>query len=261
LAFILAVFYLVRLLISRKLNIKKESHIIVFGIVLIVFTIVFLLFPQSKYIWENTPLFSEINYPWTLLAPLGFLISFLSGFLAILSEKSKLLVVVLAVIGFLVSIQYAKPEKYIDRGDNFYMTNDATTTSSQELMPLWVKSLPNERYEKKVEIPDRLGSISDLTFNSKNTLFTADMKDSGFMIVNTIYYPGWEAFIDEKKVGISFNNNKGIMRINLPKGKHNVKFVFKETMLRLIADSISLTTFILILVLFVWNLSRKIRAY
>lgn len=208
----------------------------------------FLLFQQSSFLWKNVPLLSEINYPWINLGILGFIISLLAGFL---SKKAigKYLVILFTIIAIFTVLPYAKPQYFVDRGDNFYLTNEATTTSSNELMPLWVRKIPIKRSISKIEIIRGIAGIANVTFNSKSITFSVDAKSDSLARVNTIYYPGWKATIDSAIASISYANEMGVMDIHAPLGKHVVKLSFGETNLRLSSDIISAISFLMVIYL------------
>lgn len=213
------------------------------------------LFPISKTLW-NLPLLSEINYPWTMLSQLGLLISLLAGYLVKFkyTKVIALAVVILALVHF---VPLAKPESYINKGDDYYFTNDATTTSSNELMPLWVKSLPYQRPSEKVEIIDGNGGINGLSYNSKKLMFGFNGEKDSQIRINTIYYPGWQIFDNNKLVTPTYNNKYGVMDINLSKGEHAVVAKFSETKPRLAADLISLIGLFSLGALAIKSLNKK----
>ena len=210
----------------------------------------FLLFKPSNFLWENLPLLSEINYPWIVLGILGFLVSLLAGFLC--REKiTKYIVVCLGIISVFLVLPYAKPQYYVDRGDDFYLTNDATTTSSNELMPLWVRKIPFQRPASKIEIVKGQGNIKNIFYNSKQIKFSINALSQSMARINTIYFPGWKAYVDKVNVPISYANELGVMDISIPSGDHAVHVSFGETPLRLISDTISLSSVFILLFLMV----------
>ena len=75
------------------------------------------------------------------------------------------------------------------------------------------------------------------------------MNKDGVIRLNIIYFPGWRGFIDREETTISYINDKGVIEINVPKGKHTVRFSFGETSTRLISDIITLASFIALLIL------------
>jgi len=196
------------------------------------------LFSPFKFFWK-VPILSEINYPWIMLGQLGLLLSFLGGFLT--KFKYTKFLVIISVFGALfIYIPLAKPSEYIDKGDDYYFTNDATTTSSKELMPLWVKSFPNQRPNQKVEVLKGHGNIKNLFFNSKQVSFQLSTPGVSSIRINTIYYPGWKVFDNGKEIPVSYTNIYGVMDINVSNGTHNINAEFSETKLRLMSDLISL---------------------
>lgn len=200
-----------------------------------------MLFPFSKVIWEHTPLLKEINYPWTFLGPLGFVITLLSGYVMTIQSNIVRWIAIVAVIAeILLVIPYAKPEKYVYFDDNYFLTNDATTTSSTEYIPLWVKKWPIERPEPKVTVTQ--GTVQNITANSKRVQFVVASNKPTTVTINTIYYPGWIVKVDNVFTPIQYQNPKGVMQVAVDKGSHTVVAKFGETPLRAAADAVSLAS-------------------
>ncbi len=200
---------------------------------------ILMMFPVAEFIWR-LPLLSEINYPWTLLLPLGFLMSFLTGVIAN-AKFGKILGGILVISAILLTFSYANPDYFVNRGESYYITNEATTTSSQELMPLWVSSIPTVRYEEKINSGF---NISSLFYSSNKITFDAASSSAGLLSVNQIYYPGWKALVNDRPSEIQFNNPYGIMSLELPAGQNSIELTFYETKLRGFFDIISLIAFV-----------------
>jgi len=232
---------------------KKEKHFEEYSIkIASILTIsaaffAFLLFRPSEFLWKGMPFLSEINYPWITLGVLGFLVSLLAGFLC-KQSFGKYFMISLAVITVAITLPYAKPEYYFNKGDGYYLTNDATTTSSNELMPLWVKKIPDKRPAEKIEVLG-LGKVENFSYNSKQILFSVDLLSQSTVRINTIYYPGWKVNVDNQSMPISYGNDLGVMDIPIPSGKHLVKASFTETPLRITSNSISLLSLFALLLL------------
>lgn len=218
---------------------KTKSHILPLLLVVSFLSMLFLLFPIANLVWEVTPLLSEINYPWTLLSQIGLVCALLAGYL-FTKKMTGYGAMLLALLAIVLYMPYAKPELYVDRTDNFYVTNDATTTSSRELMPLWVKQHPTIRPGQKVEIIQGKGILTNISHSSKHVRFMVDLPEQSVVQINTIYYPGWHVIRSGMKQDIQYTNTKGVMQLSLPPGKHAIDAQFKETPLRLSADVISL---------------------
>lgn len=258
LAFGLTVFLLIFAILKRRELFKTESFRLATSLIITSFSLAFLLFSSSAFLWQNVPFLSEINYPWTILAPLGFLVSLLVGFLGATKTKiMRVLVILLVLVAILVFYPYARPQYYFDKGDNFYLTNDATTTSSDELMPLWVSQKISQRTQNKVEIMEGEGEINNLFYNSKKTMFNLTAQNNVRVRVNTIYYPGWGVLVDGEVTEFSFKNEKGVIEVPLEEGNHQVLLEFRETPFRALADVISLASGGLIVIMCLYKFSRR----
>ena len=234
--------------IFRKDKKNKTSNYYFYILFLTSIFFIFLLLKWSEIFWK-LPFLSEINYPWTLLGPIGFLLSLAAGFFATQNLTKQIIVVVLG-ISIITVFPYAKPQSTFDKGDDFYLTNQATTTSSNELMPLWVKTMPSNQYPQKVEIINGKGEVKNLTYNSKTIRFNTINDSNIDLRVNIIYYPGWILEVNKKQAEIKYNNDMGVMEINIPSGSSEVSFSFKETPIRLISDAISLASLLFVVIVF-----------
>lgn len=245
---VLIIFLGLALVLLRKNKEKPMAIFLIFSIIIISL----LLFSPSSFIWSHTPLLSDINYPWIILGIIVFLISLLAGCLTKFGKSFMFLAAVLAVSAVILVLPHAKPENFLDRGDNFYLTNQATTTSSNELMPLWVKKIPDKKADKKVEVSK--GSIQNLFYNSKKINFSLDLSIDEKVKINTIYYPGWVINLDGIKTNINYDNEYGLITLNVNKGKHLVSGDFSETPTRFMGDFISLSSFFVIALFYIFNL-------
>lgn len=216
-----------------------------------------LLFPISSLVWK-LPLLKEINFPWIVLSQLSLLIAVVSGYL-VLKTTTKYIVIFVITLAVLINIPNAKPSEYFDKGDGYYFTNTGTTTSSSELMPLWVKERPLESPKEKVEILSGKGNISSYNGNSKQFSFAFSASEKSKIRINTIYFPGWKIFVNNEEVKIDYSNNKGLMEINVPKGENQVVGKFENTTIRTIANIISLLAVGGIVIYIVFEISKLVK--
>lgn len=232
------------ILISMK---RKISFIASYYLLFAFGTTILLVLPLSFIFWHYIPLYSDIDFPWRILGLTAFFMSLFIGVIAT-NKHLRILNICLILLVIIVNLPNAKPTSYTNLPDSYYFTNEATTTSADELMPIWVKYKPRERAEKKVEIVSGKGDIT-YTSNSVSTNISLNLAEDSIIRVNTIYFPGWEATIDGKKTEVNYNNDFGVMGVNVNKGAHEVKLLFKETELRLFSDLISAISLIIILVI------------
>lgn len=237
---------LIFILVLVLLITKKKTKDAKTAFFLVITTLIFsaLMFPQTSFIWSLTPLLSEINYPWTNLSVIMLLISLLSGYLVSFGKWFKSFGFAFAILAMVMIIPNAKPQATVNRGDSFYLTNQATTTSSNELMPLWVKDKPQKQWDEKIENINGKEAIETLQISSNKILFRTFLASERTIQVNTIYYPGWKAYVNNKEWLISYDNPKGVIRLNLIKGENSVGLFFRETPIRILGDLISLLSFL-----------------
>ncbi len=242
-----ALLFIYRLKIPKKLN---TSRLLFLFFLILGFGGILLSSKASLILWNFLPS-SFIQFPFRFLSYLILSISFLSSYL-IYSLKGYIRFFILVfLIGILIysSFSYLLPKEFFNKGDNFYSTNEGTTTVHDEYMPIWVKSIPNEHFKNKVEIKSGDGEIKNLVFNNKRISFDYNAIESSIIRVNTIYYPGWHAYIDDKEMVIDYSNEKGVMDIHLTPGENKVVIVFSETPLRKYCDLVTILSFAGLLIL------------
>jgi hypothetical protein len=228
--------------LSNKSLVNKHRLTVFFMIIGILS--VFLSSQVSTFLWNYLPS-SFIQFPFRLLSLSLISLAFIGAFVVshLKSWQRHVFIFAIALSLSVSSVQYIKSVEYINKGEGFYTTNSSTTTVHDEYMPTWVKEKPTQRPDKKVEILDGEGEISDLNNSNKKVAFTANLETDSIIRLNTIYWPGWRAYINNKEVEINYENQKGLMEIGVPAGIWQVKFNFFEIPVRLISDIISVISF------------------
>lgn len=220
----------------------KKSEILnkqIFIFCLLFFLITLILTQKfSNLIW-NFPLLKMVDFPWRIMSLVIFFSSIIIS-LMLKVRKTLYLTILLVCISFFSNISFIPQLNYFNKDDSYFFTNDSTTTSKDELMPIWVKLKPENRYNEKVEIAQGRAEISNLRYNSKEISFNLNADSAGIARINTIYFPGWNFKKDRQKLSINTNNPYGIMTFSFESGKSTVTGKFKETNVRLISDLLSI---------------------
>lgn len=227
---------------------NKTNKLFILMLVLAVFSI-FLSSKISLFFWNYIPS-SFIQFPFRFLSYIPLSLAFLSAFILSKTKEKKRLVILITFL-FVLSFSafpYLKPAEFFDKGDSFYATNEGTTTVRNEYLPKWVKVKPTEHFKQKAEILSGEGEISNLRYNSGKISFNIALQNNSPVRINTIYYPGWESFIDGMQSKIEYRNKFGVMDVSVPKGQHSVKLSFSETPPRLFADFISLSSLMVLII-------------
>lgn len=202
---------------------------------------VFLSLSLSSFIWEILPV-GFIQFPFRFLSTALLSSAYLAAYLlnGISGQKKWVVTAILLVALLFSALPYSQPSEFFDKGEGFYSTNEGTTTVQDEYMQRWVKVKPIQHFKEKVEVISGNAMINNLVYNSKKIEFNVDSVSDSRIRINTVYFPGWKAFIDEEESKIDYSNEKGVMDLNLKKGSSRVEAIFTETPVRLFADIISL---------------------
>ena len=214
------------------------------------FILFFLMISQSMFVWENVPFMKYFQFPWRFLSLTILSCSFIAGSIPIL-WKPRLVSLVLIILTFSLGIGYAKPAYYLMRNDSYYVTRsnfiDGTNSPGNVFNTIWIaKKLQREK--NKIRINQDI-VINSESINTTNYLLKISAKKNTEMVVNTVYFPGWEILIDNDPSKVK--NQNGLISVDLPKGEHEVIVKLGLTTVQRIALMVSFITVVfLVLVLF-----------
>lgn len=237
---LLAVLVAIYLFISGRF---KNNIIVPLNITIFILSI-FMVLPVSRPIW-NVSLLSSIDFPWRVLMISVFSMSILGGAATVFIKNNILKLIILFFIFFL-NISFTATKNRFIRPDSYYETNDATTTSKDELTPIWVNEKPTNR--PSVQILSAVGQIENITQNSRSISFSGEFSKNEQIIINLLYYPGWSFWIDGVSTTIVPSPKTGLITLNIQRGWHKVEGKFLSTPIRYFADMLSLAGLLSIIV-------------
>lgn len=235
-------------LIRNKDNLWK---IIAFFLISFVISIILML-SISLPVWENVPLMNYFQFPWRFLSLTILTCSFLAA--ALFSVwKSKALAVGLIILVFGLGFSYAHPAYYMQRNDNYYATRsnfiDGTNSIGNSFNTKWFNA-KKTRISSKIDMASLKGKVISQNLTVNNYVFNLDLVSNSNIIINTAYFPGWQAFIDDKASDIS-TTPTGLIQIAIPKGTHLLRVSFEDTPIRQLSSVISLLSFLGLMTLFI----------
>lgn len=252
------------------------------------FLAVFSLFMTTNYssfLWDNLKFLAYLQFPWRFLTYAGFFIAVSSTYSFFFWQKilknenkeaiiraSSLIVIILTIFFYQ---KYFKPQTYV------YITDQQKTSfeeiawnvsrTSLDFIPQGVpiKQLNSDR--KTVDI-DRSELQEDLYnvhlgTSKKVEVLKNTMREKEFIVdafvpldfwLYTFYFPGWKAYLNEKEIPI-FTNENNIIRVNIPQGYHNLKFVFENTPVRSVSNFISLGGLLITLYLLIGDKFKEVK--
>lgn len=212
-----------------------------FSFILIVSGMLALIF--SAPLWTHPLLLHFVQFPFRFLAIWFIAAPWIASYFLESVRQKKKWIYALILIGpaVIYAVMAIGGSKSVIRDEGYYTTNEATTTVANEYMPRWVVDVPQERAKQKVDFFDGNGVITILKQTTRLIALTVVAAQDSTLAINTVYYPGWGATLDGKPVIIDYQNRKGVMHIVIPKGEHALRVDFRETALRFLADTVSMT--------------------
>ena len=244
---------------------KKKKNYILYGMLLSIFLLgVFMTHNKSAPIWEFFKILAYVQFPWRFLSIVIFSASLIGGYLVFLLKGKWVPITALAIIGLTVILnwQFFRPEHF------YYNLTDSELLSGQSFIDQQAGALldylPKTALEPRELAPNSpffvqgTGIIKNYVNNSNHWEFDTDITKDSSIVVPVFDFPNWTIVINEKVVPHSHNNVLGRIEINLPKGSYRVKGEFRNTPIRTFANSLSLVSFVGIILLSIYGKNRKI---
>lgn len=215
---------------------------------------VFISTAISDFLWRRSHFLQQFQFPWRFTALSVFAASVLTGYVIEKINSSKLSTVALILL-LVLSLPMAKVWKNESKGDTYYFNYPGTAAYHNEATTVWTQGDAYEYPKTRVEIISGNGRVFDLFRKSNYHSFIVDAKTEVRILDNTVYFPGWQAFLNGQKVPIEFQDilHRGLITFSLPKGTHNVEVRFNESPIRLVSDIISIATALSILSIIVFQ--------
>jgi hypothetical protein len=202
----------------------------------------------SAPLWQVLPYLAFSQFPWRFLAIVILSTSFLSG--AVVAHFSEKVAVALSLLFVLTSFGYLSAN-FVEVDKSEYSPAmirqmGTTTTVANEFLPVGVKRMPQSPADEFITANEDL-KITILERKVNLYRFEVIALREVEMVINTFWFPGWKAYVDEKEIVIESRNEIGVIGLKVPRGKHEVVVRFESTPIRRLASLISALSFILLL--------------
>lgn len=262
LAGILSLFFL-----SKQSKGRKKNLFSVLCFLFFVFSLFMASF-HSQFVWDKLQPLWYLQFPWRFLIFTGLFSSLLSGgiidYLCQRFRKNPIVKLVIFTPLFLVVFlhkDYFQPARYLAVSDQDYIEEEElkwrVSKMSFEYVPKDVKTklsdvnttqldltkeeIKKESFEILSGNPE-VSMIEDLPH--KKLLKT---KGEGELKINVFNFPGWQAFLDGKKIEIGETEKLRLIKVKIPQEKHRLKIIFTDTPVRRLANTISLMSILVFL--------------
>jgi hypothetical protein len=208
---------------------------------------VFFTSRMSASVWRLFPLMAFIQYPWRFLGFIGFFVAFLTGGIVLYLHRNSILAYLPAffIIITLIALnsRYFKPQFKIQTSSSYYLEESnlkwSTSKISFEYLPkdFLIPQTPEEVAQKKVIVPPE-ANLKMIEEKSSKLVFNLQAHEQTTILVNLAYFPGWQVFFNQEKLIPEIKN--GRFKLFIPPGNHQVKFVFANTPVRILGNSVSI---------------------
>lgn len=222
-------------------NVKIQFFVI--GLYIMILWSLFLMTEWSWPIWLRVTLIQKFQFPWrflsvvTVLAPLAIAAT-LSTVGSQLQKKFAIFLCLVAVVG---TAYMWKAQEYEVFPEGYFSGVYHGTTDTGESAPIWSVRFMEHEASGPLEIISGTGQIEVSARTSTSHEYKVYAESPMQLVENTLYFPGWNIFIDGNAAPIEFQNPnyRGLMTFAVESGTHIVEVRFAQTRLRKYADTIS----------------------
>lgn len=212
---------------------------------------VFLQHNKSAFVWEAIPLMAFIQFPWRFLAISIFLVSLTGGLVAnYLQNKFKIIYFILTLALIFVNLPYFKPRNFVE--DSFFekFLNKEKMHQGIDLtkdyFPVWVKNDRVEYFGSPRAVEGKI-AVFDFEKKTAKAFGRIDVLSDSLIEMPITYFPGWEVRANGKVLSVSEPSIQGLITFELPKGEYKIDLELKDTPVRMMGNSVSLVSFLLLL--------------
>lgn len=248
LALLISPFIIIRLIKKQK---RRSTLILACSLILTVGAL-FMTHGKSVAIWESNPIFAFIQFPWRFLglAVLGSSL-LVGGVFNFLNQKKQKLLFIPIIIAFIaINFSYFRFQYYFDwmrdkeklSGDQYY---EQTKAAVADYLPLTSSEIP---LSQAPDLPIVIsGDVSIHYADKRSNYFSTEIdvySDSATIQFPIMYFPNWKVYRNssEDPYPISYDNKLGLIQVELPQGDNLLQLWFENTLIRTIANSITLVS-------------------
>jgi hypothetical protein len=226
--------------------IRKTKNYLLILLTLTSFCYIFLLLPQSKFIWNNIPVLKNMLLTYRSLAIVTLLTSAVAAFVTkeIYAKRLSNILLIIAIgttilnWGNRKNLPNIKDEQIANKLPFIKLTGEGcwTTYPCQDKVP-----------ENHIESLNGYLEILYEKRTSTNHSYEVYKDRAGLVKENTYYFPGWKLFINGQENRIIHNNQQfpGVITFNLEKGKSRIELKFEDTKVRKYSLYLSLFSLLL----------------
>ncbi len=223
---------------------------------------------HSQWVWDRIAPLSYLQFPWRFLVFTTVFSSFFGGVFIYFLEKKvgklqlNLILFVLSILIIYQTYSHFVPDKFLQVDDSYFTNLDklrwTDSKTSFEYLPKDVAIKLSEIKTTQVDIsknetanaPYKIikGNLNVKILENKSQKKSFETKNEGILLINTYSFPGWQVFIDNVKTKYNDKNKLKLISIDIPNGNHRIDVLFTDTWPRILGNSVSIISIILLLI-------------
>lgn len=231
---------------------KNNLWVLILGAIVIFFLTLWIMTSYSQFMWATITILQKFQFPWRFLSVTTFLTALLGAVTVwVLPKKWSIPMIILITIGLLVfNRDYWYAKDFLQKNQDFYSGIYNSTTDTGESSPIWSVRFMEKRPEKHMEVINGNARITPLKRTTTSHTYKIESTGESRIRENTVYFPGWNVYINDKLVPVEFQDpsNRGLITFYVPKGSSLVTIQFEETKLRQVSNWISVSSIALLVV-------------
>lgn len=250
------VIILALILLVKKRFPKDQNHLLISSLIITIVCI-FMTLNISTPVWESVPFLKSFQFSYRLLGILMLSTAIIAAVLANNLSKKWIIILICALAIFSTILNWGNRKNIPDINDEYLRqqiphtnTNGAglgqAATIWSDPKNTWASKTP----EKNIEIIEGKAEITQISRENNYHLYLINAASPVKIKENTLYFPGWKFFINNKPAQIFILSNtepKGVMSFPLPAGLHKIEFIFEDTLAHTMGKTISLVSLITLL--------------
>lgn len=251
------------LLFKTRLNKNIKLFLIFFQIVFL--SLVFLMLPISKPIWQILPFFKYFQFSYRLLVVIALCTAILAGIVVKKINKTWFVVILSLITISYTTLNWGN-RRTIPSIDDKYLINELRNVPelTQFLMPtapIWMKGIVYEKPQKPIEVLSGNADFKEIFRSSTKHIYSINVKSPSLLKENTAYFPGWIVKINNENYPFEYTLDKypGIITFNLDKGVYSAEISFTNTPVRTSSIFLSIISFLAIIIYFIKSSLRYIQ--
>lgn len=225
-------------------NKKNPYWLLGTGLLFFFFLSIFLMTLPSLFIWQKVSVIQKFQFPWRFLSLAIFPPAVMVGVLVNTLHGRKQILALLFIIFLVVwfNRNYWHAQGFFEKSESFYTGTYEGTTDTGESSPRWSVRFMEKKPSEPLAVIDGKAAVEQKKRFSNAHLYLVDAKVKTRFVENTLYFPGWEIVVDNKKIDVEFQDPdwRGLQTFWVEPGVHWILVRFVETRLRQLANVISI---------------------